>query len=484
MNAELLSKINKLEKEAMVLEPNKNQRDEWLLQVQTYCDKFIDNIDINKTFIKDLPDNFFKTSNIKDDPENLKTCLDILEKHVDYIGLNPASGGHMGYIPGGGIYTTALGDFMADITNRYAGIFFGGPGAVRMENMLIDWTAKLINYPKGALGNLTSGGSIANLIAITTARDAKNIKSHNITKSVIYMTSHTHHCVDKAIRIAGLSETIIRRIPLDKSFRIDTDALEQLLKDDKSAGLNPFLVVATIGTTDVGAVDNIEKIGKLTKAYDTWFHIDAAYGGYFILVDELKERFKGVESSDSLVIDPHKSLFLSYGTGIVLVKDGKKLHESHYYKANYMKDAIANATVPSPADLSPELTKHFRGLRFWLSLKLFGLKPFKAGLLEKHLLCKYFHSAIESRGFIVGPKPELSVCIYKYKTSQIDSNAFNERLVENIHADGRVFVSSTTIDGEIWLRMAILAFRTHKYHIDKCIDMLMDGVEKTKLELY
>jgi len=351
-------------------------------------------------------------------------------------------------------------------------VFFGGPGAVRMENQLIRWMCDLVGFPEGALGNLTSGGSIANLIAITTARDAKGIKAADIPKAVIYLTQQVHHCVQKAIRIAGMTESVIRYIPMDEQFRMDAGALQQQVEADQTSGLRPFMVVGSAGTTDVGAVDPLYAIAGIAEQHDSWFHVDASYWGFFRFLVELMPLFQGIVRSESVAIDPHTGLFLSYGVGAVLIKDVEALYRTHYYQANYMQDAQKFKLEYSPADLSPELTKHFRGLRMWLSLRLLGLAPFRASLAEKHALANYFHLRIQELGFEVGPMPVLSVATYRFVPKQGDANAFNEQLVKQIREDGRVFVSSTTIEGQVWLRLAVLSFRTRLWHIDLLLDQL------------
>ncbi|MCB0643833.1 MAG: aminotransferase class V-fold PLP-dependent enzyme [Phaeodactylibacter sp.] len=474
MNTEQLKQIiEALAAEAAPLEVSKTDRSAWNRELLDYSERFLDQI-------QDLPayDPVAKGSAVFDQidfGENgrpIDAVLETLWQEVDRQGLNPASGGHLGYIPGGGIYPTAMGDFLAAITNRYAGIFFGGPGAVRLENQLIRWMCRLVGFPETALGNLTSGGSIANLIALVTARDVKGIKAVNIPKAVIYLTEQVHHCVQKALRIGGLGEAVIRYVPMDERFRMDAGVLAQQVAEDKQAGLRPLLVVGSAGTTDVGAIDPLDAIAEVAQANDLWFHIDAAYGGFFLLVDQLKDRFKGIERADSVAIDPHKGLFLSYGLGAVLIKDVQAQYNTHYYRANYMQDAARMTEEYSPADLSPELTKHFRGLRMWLSLELFGLAPFRACLAEKHALAHYFYYRIQELGFEVGPEPELSVVTYRYVPKQGDADAFNDKLVQLVRQDGRVFVSSTQIAGQFWIRLAVLSFRTHLWHIEHLLQLL------------
>lgn len=471
------NEISNLEKISRKLETDESQRKHWNEAINSYADDFINKIFTNKAYqVGKLSDEAFDNMDFNV-PHDVNEVVDFVKKEVDHYGLNPASGGHLGYIPGGGIFPAAMGDYMASVGNRYAGISFGGPGAVKLENRLIAWMAEILGYPKSSHGNLTSGGSIANLIAITTARDAKNIQPEQIRKSVIYLTEQVHHCVQKAIRICGLEHAIIEYVPLDEHFRMDVSCLKNIIKKNKAEGCQPFLLVGSAGTTDTGAVDPMDELADICEEENIWFHVDAAYGGFFILCDAVKHMFKGIERSDSLAIDPHKGLFLSYGLGTVLVKDTKALYKSHFYKANYMQDALAFDGDISPADVSPELTKHFRGLRLWVPLMLHGIQPFIAGLNEKLLLTKYFYEEIQKLGFEVGPKPDLSVMIFKYP-KEIEERAFNERLVEEVKEDGRVFLSSTNIKGVYWIRLAVLAFRTHLDTIDTCLEVLAKALKK------
>ncbi len=479
-------KILQLEQAAAPLEPTPSQRTEWTAAVQSYAFDFIDGLPHNKAYIKkDQPDAGVLELPLDGQPKPMEQVLAVLKEKVPNEGLNPASGGHLGYIPGGGIYPTALGDYLAAVSNEYAGIFYAGPNAVRMENELIRWMCNLVGYPDGSLGNLASGGSIANLIAFVTARDAKKITSEKVRKSVIYLTEQVHHCVHKAIRIGGMGEAIVRNVPMDHRFRMDAGALASMVEADLAEGRYPFLVVASAGTTDTGAMDPISEVADICEKHDLWFHVDAAYGGFFILADvenadgtTIKDSFRGIERSDSVAIDPHKGLFLSYGLGAVLIKDVKAQMESHYYRASYMQDTLAATEEYNPADLSPELTKHWRGMRMWLPLQLYGVAPFKAALEEKILLCRYFYEEIQKLGFEVGTYPDLSVCTYRYVPEQGDPNEFNARLLDFVQTDGRIFVSSTTIDGVYWMRVAILCFRTHLREIDTLLEVFRKGVEE------
>ena len=475
--SEILEKIKSLESVARRLHTDKLVRKQWFNLLEKYSDGVLEHFDERVTYnidfsaserILELP--------IQSQGRSLEECLEIIQQALDEPGLDAASGGHMAYIPGGGLVPSAIGDYLAALSNHFAGIYFSGPGAVRMENYLIRWLCGIIGYPQSAHGNLTSGGSIANLTAIATARDVREVKAKDIPTSVIYVTQQVHHSIQKAIKICGLQECILRYVPVNHRFQMDKESLNEIISKDIVDGLTPFLIVASAGTTNVGAIDPISDISILAKKYQCWLHLDAAYGGFFILAEEVKEELGAMRLADSITINPHKGLFMPYGSGILLVKNADQLEASHHYTASYMQDAATANEERSPANLSPELSKHFRGLRMWLPLQLFGLEPFKAALSEKIWLCRYFYEEVQKIGFRVGPYPELSICIYRYVPEDQDANQFNSRLIQLIRDDGSVFLSSTTIDDVFWLRIAILSFRTHKDTIDTCLKVLSSSV--------
>jgi glutamate/tyrosine decarboxylase-like PLP-dependent enzyme len=481
MTDSLRDSILRLEGGARSLEPDSESRRELLDRVSRYADEFLEKLPKLPAFCETEDKGIgLRDSPIEDGPRSLEALLAHLRRDVDRPGLNPASGGHLGYIPGGGLYVSALADYLADVTNRYAGVFFPSPGAVRMENMLLEWMRDLVGYPREtAGGNLTSGGSIGNLVAVVAARDARGIRSRDVETAAVYLTDQAHHSVAKALRIAGLGEAIRRSVPLDDRYRMRVDALAKMIAEDRKRKLRPFLVVASAGTTDTGVVDPIEELSHVCEREGLWLHVDAAYGGFFLLCAEGRRALGRLDGSHSIVMDPHKTLFLPYGSGAVLVRDRAGLLASHHYSAHYMQDALRSRDEPSPADLSPELTKHFRGLRLWLPLLLHGLAPFRAALEEKLLLARYFHERLsEHPPFEVGPYPELSVVIFRYLPKTGDADEFNRRLVEAVQRDGRVFLSSTILDGRFTLRCAVASFRTHLDTIDLALEVLREWARK------
>lgn len=484
----LVERLAALERASRPLEPGASRRRRLRDPVLAYAERFLRQVKHLPAFVEtDDRGAGLLAAPIAEDGIGIGEALALLARHVDTPGLNPASGGHLAYVPGGGIYHAALGDYLAAVTNRYAGIFFTGPGPVRMENQLLRWMADLVGYPEGAGGNLASGGSIANLIAITTARDARGLRAADFPRAVVYLTAHAHHCVDKALRVAGLGEAARRYLPVDERYRLRPDALARAIAEDRAAGLMPWLVIASAGTTDTGAVDPLDEIGAIAEREACWFHVDAAYGGFFLLTDQGRRALRGIERSDSVVMDPHKGLFLPYGLGVVLVRDRAALLAAHHYQANYMQDAARHASEVSPADVSPELTKHFRALRLWLPLQLVGVRPFRAALEEKLLLARYFRREAARLGFEVGPEPELSIVTFRWvprsglpsdpAARQAAIDAVNERIVDGVRRDGRVFLSSTLLDGRFTLRFVALAFRTHRRTVDLALRVLAEQVQ-------
>lgn len=466
-----LEQLNALSSELDTPEP---QRNEMLNQVADYANVFINGL----SNIKGYREKELGNLAIQNNKISLPELLDIYQKEVAETGINAASPKHLGYIPGGGVFTAALADFIAAVTNPYASVYYASPGAAAVENEVVNWLKTVFSFPQSSVGSLSSGGSVSTLIAFTAARDQHKIKNEKIPQSVVYLSEQVHHSTQKALRIIGLEDVQIRHIPLDSDHRIIPQELNQLIKKDKKAGLNPFMIVATAGTTNTGTIDPLNDIADIAQQHKLWYHVDGAYGGFFILTSK-KDLFKGIERADSLIVDPHKGLFLPYGVGAVLVKNANAVLHSNYYTANYMQDGYNEELLNSPANLSPELTKHFRGLRVWMPLQMHGIEPFAACLEEKLLLVHYFRNQLKELGFCLGPEPDLSVSYFWYPF-ETDADEKNRQLMNEIHKDGSVFLSSSIINEQFVIRIAILAFRTKKETIDEAVEMIKRSLEVVK----
>ena len=402
------------------------------------------------------------------------SVLDFVGTSIEAPGFATTSPRFMAYIPGGAVPYAALGDLIAAASNKYSGFASASPGAVRIENACVAWLASVIGYPHEAAGTLTSGGSVANLTAVVAAREARDPDGGG----AVYVTRFAHYCIDKALRIAGRGRSPKRVIATDADHRMSLEALEQALERDRRDGMRPWLVIASAGTVDTGAIDPLPEIAELCRRYGAWFHVDGAYGGLFALCDQGKALLKGIEQADSVALDPQKTLFLPYGTGAVVVRDGKLLQDAFSATGEYIQPLGESEVGPSPADLSPELTRHFRALRLWLPLQIAGIAAFRAAQSEKLGLARYFHARLsEIGGFDPGPPPQLSVVAFRYLPESGDANGFNERLMQHIQQEGRVMMSGTRIDGTYYLRCAILCFRTHIEHVDDAVDAVLRGVE-------
>lgn len=471
---QIIAQLEELELKSADLELNEIERTTLINDASKYANQFINSLIERKGYSDKVPTSLA----IDGSKKSFLELLEVYDKQVVETGIVAASGKHVGYIPGGGIFASSIADFLAAVTNPYASVYYASPGAATIENEVVNWLKQLFSFPDSAVGSLSSGGSTSTLIAFTAARDHHRVKNERVLQSVVYMSEQVHHSTQKALRIIGLEDVVIRYIPLDENHRMDALALNLQIQSDIAANLHPFLIVASAGTTDTGAIDPLDAIADVAQQHQLWFHVDAAYGGFFILTSK-KDQFKGIERADSLIVDPHKGLFLPYGTGAVLIKNKAAALHSNYYEANYMQDATNDALVKSAANISPELTKHFRGLRVWLPLQLHGIAPFVACAEEKLVLVHYFRQRLVDLGFEVGPTPDLSVSYFWYPFKE-NRDAKNKQLMDAIHQDGEVFLSSSIIKGQFVIRMAILSFRTKKETIDRAVAMVERCLEKIK----
>lgn len=468
-------RLETLEAASRSLELGPDERSRRTDAVRNYVEGWIEGLPDKPVYMEDPGTRDAGTLTIEESPIGVDQALAIIGEQVDSSGQNTGHSRFLGYIPSGGMYTGALGDYLAAGVNRYAGADFAAPGAARLEMVLLRWLADEVGYPASAQGDLASGGSIASLSAVVAARQRHDIRARDVENTVVYLTSLTHHCLTKALQVAGLAECRRRLVPLNDKLRMDPQALDDAIAADRAAGLHPWFIAASAGTTDLGTVDPLPELADIAAHHGLWLHVDGAYGGSFILCAPGKERLAGIERSDSVVINPHKGMFIPTGLGIVLVRDGSALFEAFHARASYLQDmeGMGVEQSRSACDFSPELTRPFRGLRLWLPLKLAGVAPFRAALEEKLLLAEYFYERIQDvEGFVVGPPPDLSIVAFRYQPDRGDATDFNNRLFEAIRDEGRIFLSTTTVDGNFTLRMAILAYHTHKQDIDTALDVI------------
>ncbi len=412
-------------------------------------------------------------------PQTGRPMADVLARLGPAIAksFNTAGPGYMAYIPGGGIPAAGIADFIACETNRFVNVSMAAPALARIEALVLEWLCGLMGMPKGSGGIWTTGGSLSNLAAIVAAR--VTILGEELEGGRLYFADETHVSVPKAARVAGFPERALRRIPVDARLRMIPEALEQAIVEDRGHGLRPFLIVANAGTTNTGALDPLTDVVAIARRHGIWAHADAAYGGFFRIVPGGEALFAGIEDCDSIALDPHKGLFLPYGTGCLVVREPDALLRAHgVHHAAYLQDVSAAAGLPNMTDSSAELSRDFRGLRLWMPFQLHGLAAFRDQLTEKLALTRLAYERLRAEPlFEMFDEPQLSIVAFTARPPAghpLDADAFGAELLARVNARRRVFLSSTRIGGRYVLRICVLSFRTHEDRVRDAVEALIE----------
>jgi aromatic-L-amino-acid decarboxylase len=413
-----------------------------------------------------------RASFVEGPPEQPTPLAPLLERLKPAIAksYNTAGPGYLAYIPGGGVYAAALADFVACAVNRYMGVAQAAPALAQIEETSVAWLCRLMGLPAGARGILTSGGSLSSLSAVVTARHER--LGETFQDGVLYFSEETHYCVPKAARLAGFPRASLRALPTDARSRLQPLALAEAIREDRARGLRPFMVVANVGTTNTGAIDPLPQLLDVARQHGLWVHADAAYGGFFRLASAGFPLLAGIEECDSITLDPHKGLFLPYGLGALLVRDGNALANVHREGASYVQDVTRDGSLGF-ADLSPELSRDFRGLRLWLPLMLHGLGAFREQLDEKLALARWAYRELASDPrFELEGEPQLSVVAFRLRAPAQEADRLGPELLRRVNDKKRVFLSSTRLRGRYALRLCVLSFRTHAERVADAVAAL------------
>jgi aromatic-L-amino-acid decarboxylase len=404
--------------------------------------------------------------------------LDLLFERAVPKSFNTAGPGYLAYIPGGGLFHSAVAALIADAVNRYTGVWLAAPALVQLEENVLLWLCDIVGYPATARGILTSGGSLANFSAVVTARRER--LPTDFLKGTLYASDQVHHSVEKAALLAGFPPESVDEIPSDRSFRMRLDVLERRIEEDREAGSTPFMLVVSAGTTNTGAVDDLEAAADVAQRHGLWLHADAAYGGFFMMTERGRAVLRGLERADSITLDPHKGLFLPYGSGALLVRDGAALQRAHALDAEYMPELREGAEFTDPCQLSPELSKPFRGLKVWLPFKLLGAEAFRQNLDEKLDLALWAARTLrEIPGIEVVAEPQLSIVAFRLARPGLgddDRDALNRDLLERINRRRRVYLTGTTVRDGFVLRICVLSFRTHRDRMEQALEDIRGAV--------
>ena len=412
-------------------------------------------------------------------PETGAPASEILDELFErYVpkGFNTAGPGYLAYIPGGGVPSAAVASLIADAVNRYVGVWTAAPALAQIEVEVVRWFCEIVGYPDGAGGFLTTGGSLANFSAVVAARQRH--LGEEPSRGVAYVSDQGHHSLAKAASLAGIPSSRVRVLPVDERFRLRVDALAEAVERDRAAGLDPFLLCGSAGTTNTGAVDDLEALADATRELGLWLHLDAAYGGFFALTDRGREILRGLSRADSITLDPHKGLFLPYGSGCLLARDASHLRAAHTVGADYLPPMQEEREFVDFCNISPELSRGFRGLRIWLPFRLHGVGPFRANLDEKLDLALWAAERLrEVEALHVVDEPQLSLVAFRLEPAGLDAeqtNRMNEALLERVNARRRVYLTATRLDSRFTLRICVLSFRTHVDRVRECVDAIRE----------
>lgn len=379
------------------------------------------------------------------------------------------------FVPGPSNFISAMADGLTAGFNIFSGGWQASPAAAEMEIVTMNWLLKMFGFPQKKGGGLfTSGGSMANLTGLITARTVKC--GDDFSKAIIYLSDQAHSSNIKAIRILGFKKEQIRIIPTDSEFKFSLNKLKNAIAKDRLEGYQPFCLLATAGTTNTGTVDPLSELAKICKKEDIWFHIDGAYGGFGILSEEGKPLLKGIEKADSLTIDPHKWLYQPYEIGCLLVRRHKWLSGAFTERPEYLRDIEGNTSEINFYDHGIELTRRFRALKFYMSIKTFGLTEFREAITYNIKLAEETEAFLrQSPNWEVISPATLAVVNFRYnpignKLSEKELDELNQHISQKVVESKEALLVTTILNNQVVLRMCLINPRT-------TMDDIMDTME-------
>ncbi|WP_397447123.1 pyridoxal phosphate-dependent decarboxylase family protein [Polaribacter sp. R77954] len=397
----------------------------------------------------------------KDSKEVLDFVIDNVLEATDILS-HPKS---YSFVPGPSNYISAMSDTLATGFNIFSGGWVNAPAAAELEIVTINWLLKLFKFPtKKGGGIFTSGGSMANLTALVTARRQKC--GDDFSKAIIYLSDQTHSSNIKAIRTIGFRKEQIRIIPTDIEFKVSINKLKNAIAKDKLEGLQPFCLIGTAGATNTGTVDPLVAMSKICKEENIWFHVDAAYGGAAILAKNGHQLLKGIQKADSITVDPHKWFFQPYEMGCLLVRNHKWLSETFTEKPEYLRDIEGNTSEINFYDHGIQLTRRFRALKFYMSIKTFGLQSFREAIDYSIELAEKTETFLrKSANWEIVAPATLGIINFRYnpivkKLSETALDHLNQKISQEIINAKEAMLVTTVLQKQIVLRMCLINPRT------------------------
>lgn len=379
------------------------------------------------------------------------------------------------YVPGCPTWPGILGDLLASGYNIFQGTWLASAGPSELELVVLDWFKEWLGYAPEAAGLLVSGGSAANLTALACAREAR--LGERFDDAVLYFSTETHSSVERAARILGFRRDQIRRVPVDEEFRLRLDALEAAVGEDARAGRRPFLVVASAGTTNTGAVDPLPELASFCAGAGLWLHVDGAYGGFAVLTERGRERLRGIEQADSITLDPHKWLYQPFEAGCLLVREGTLLRDAFHIMPDYLQDTAVGGGEVNFADRGIQLTRGARALKIWLSLKYFGVNAFRQAIDHSLDLALNAQERIQASPTLelLAPATLGIVCFRRHPEGEDDEavlERMNVQLAQRLKESGLAMLSSTRIHGKYALRLCPLNHRSRVEDVEAVLEWI------------
>lgn len=371
------------------------------------------------------------------------------------------------FVPSPGNFVSAMADALASGYNNFVGTWFAGSGAAEIELVTIDWLRELCGMPDTAGGLFVSGGSMANMTALALARATRF--AGGFERGVVYYSDQTHSAVDRGLRVLGFTPAQFRKLPVDDAFRIRLDALAAEVAADRAQDREPFCVVANAGTTNTGAVDPLPELARFCREQNLWLHVDGAFGAAAVITAEGRKALAGLELADSIALDPHKWLFQPFEIGCVLVRDRRQLKDVFRVTPEYLRDVHRFQEEVNFCDHGIQLSRGFRALKLWLSLKTFGLAAFREAIeWGMHLARVAERRLRESGRWEIVTTAQLGIVSFRWK----ESDEITHRLVADMMADGFALLTSTKLHGRPALRFCTINPRTTEEDIVRAVERL------------
>ena len=420
-----------------------------------------------------------------DVPREASDLADVYREFAEHVAPYATGNVHprfMGWVHGGGTAVGMLAEMLAAGLNANLGGRDHMP--IEVERQIVAWMRRLFAFPDSASGIFVTGTSMANLMAVLVARThalGTLARQHGIGNDGALLTAYTsqaaHGCVCRAMDIAGLGTDALRKIDVDVDHRIDIAALRAQIAVDREVGFKPFLVVASAGTVDIGAIDDLKAIAELCREEEIWFHVDGAFGALAIFSPELAPLLGGIELADSIALDFHKWGQVPYDAGFLLVRDGEQHRQAFAQPAAYLRREARGLAAGAvwPCDLGPDLSRGFRALKTWFTLKTFGTDRLGATIARSCALAKYLEARVlaEPRLELLAPV-NLNIVCFRYRAD----DAVNREIVADIQESGVAAPSSTTLGGKFAIRAAIVNHRTEEADIDALVAAVLDFGER------